>query len=69
MKSSGSRYDAIVVDPGHTGLTAAAYPARTGLKTLVPERLVPWFIRSRFHGMLAAQFIGYPPRLRSLTCL
>ncbi len=33
-----SRYDAIVVGGGHNGLTAAAYLARGGLRTLVLER-------------------------------
>ena len=34
----GDRYDAIVVGAGHNGLTAAAYLARGGLRTLVLER-------------------------------
>ena len=32
------RYDAVIVGGGHNGLTAAAYLARGGLKTLVLER-------------------------------
>jgi len=37
--TSGKRvYDAVVVGAGHNGLTAAAYLAQTGLKTLVLER-------------------------------
>src|SRR2546423_14184873 len=35
---SESRYDAIVVGAGHNGLTAAAYLAKGGLRTLVLER-------------------------------
>jgi phytoene dehydrogenase-like protein len=35
---SNSIYDAIIVGGGHNGLTAAAYLARGGLKTLVLER-------------------------------
>ena len=35
---AASRYDAIVVGAGHNGLTAAAYLARGGLRTLVLER-------------------------------
>ena len=38
MASSNSSYDAVVVGAGHNGLTAAAYLARGGLKTLVVER-------------------------------
>src|SRR5467141_976995 len=34
----GKRHDAIVVGGGHNGLTAAAYLARGGLRTLVLER-------------------------------
>ena len=38
MKASSNVYDAIVVGAGHNGLTAAAYLARAGKKTLVLER-------------------------------
>src|SRR5215469_10380101 len=38
MKASSNIYDAIVVGAGHNGLTAAAYLARAGKKTLVLER-------------------------------
>ena len=38
MSAFSSSYDAIVVGAGHNGLTAGAYLARGGLKTLVLER-------------------------------
>jgi len=38
MPSTYSQYDAVLVGGGHNGLTAAAYLARAGLKTLVLER-------------------------------
>jgi phytoene dehydrogenase-like protein len=36
--TEGHRYDAVVVGAGHNGLTAAAYLARAGLRTLAVER-------------------------------
>src|SRR5437879_6615782 len=35
---TNSVYDAVVIGAGHNGLTAAAYLARAGLKTLAVER-------------------------------
>ena len=35
---SNNKYDAIVIGAGHNGLTAGAYLAKGGLKTLVVEK-------------------------------
>ena len=36
------RYDAVIVGGGHNGLTAAAYLAKAGMKTLVLESTAPF---------------------------
>ena len=36
--SEGNQYDAIVVGGGHNGLTAGAYLAKDGLRTLILEQ-------------------------------
>jgi phytoene dehydrogenase-like protein len=45
----GERYDAVIVGAGHNGLVAAAYLAKSGLRTLVLER------RERAGGLLASE--------------
>lgn len=59
------RYDVVVVGGGHNGLTAAAYLARAGVRTLVLERLD----HTGGAAVSAAAFEGHPVRLSRYSYL